>query len=75
MIQRVSSHISKLDHEADDIHMLVHVCRLIAARLPDPNLAAELFELADSLDRSVERLRQAGARRHPASGVAGEGYQ
>jgi len=38
--------------------MLVHVCRLIAARTHEPALADELSDLADALDRGVERLRE-----------------
>ena len=38
--------------------MLVHVCRLIAGRMHDPAVSDELNDLADALDRGVERLRE-----------------
>ena len=43
---------------AEDMHMLIDVCRLIARRTPSTGFSEELFDLADLLDREVERLRQ-----------------
>ena len=41
--------------------MLVHVCRLIAGRIHDPAVSDELNDLAEALDRGVERLRESVA--------------
>lgn len=47
---------------AEEIQLLVDVCRLIAGRAHDPDIADELVDLADSLDLGIDRLRQAIAR-------------
>ena len=54
--------MASVDQITDEIHMLVHVCRLIAGKANDADMADELVELAESLDRKVDRLREAIAR-------------
>jgi hypothetical protein len=48
---------TSVDQLADEIQMLGEVCRLIAGRTSDADLAEELADLANSLDREVDRLR------------------
>ena len=53
---------TSVDQLADEIQMLVDVCRLIAGRSNDPEIADELIDLARAMDREVDRLRGAIAR-------------
>jgi hypothetical protein len=51
-----------VDQLTEEIHLLVDVCRLIAGRAHDPDMAEELVDLADSLDEGIDKLRNAIAR-------------
>jgi hypothetical protein len=53
---------ASVDQLADEIQLLVDVCRLIAGRARDPDTSDELIDLADSLDQGIDRLREAIAR-------------
>jgi hypothetical protein len=49
----------KVEQLTDEMQMLVHVCRMIAGRSNDTDIADELVDLADSLDAKLDRLREA----------------
>jgi hypothetical protein len=51
-----------VDQLAEEIQLLVDVCRLIAGRANDPDIADELVDLADSMDQGIDRLREAIVR-------------
>jgi len=53
---------TSVDQLAEEIQILVDVCRLIARRAHDPDIGDELVDLADSLDQRIDRLREAIAR-------------
>ena len=53
---------TSVDQLAEEIQLLVDVCRLIAGRAQDADIADELVGLADSLDQGIDRLREAIAR-------------
>lgn len=48
-----------VDRLTEEIQLLIHVCRMIAGKSKDPDMADELAELADSLDCKVDQLRMA----------------
>jgi hypothetical protein len=62
MPQSEATEPGSVDQLADEIQLLVDVCRLIAGRAHDPDMADELVDLADSLDLGIEKLRVALAR-------------
>ena len=48
---------ARIDQITEELQMLIHVCRLIAARSSDADIADELVDLADSIDSMLDRLR------------------
>lgn len=54
--------MASVEQLTEDIHLLVHVCRLLAGKATDPELGDELVDLADSLDYKIDRLREAIAK-------------
>ena len=59
MSESEDSRTAPIDQLTNEMHMLVHVCRLIAGRSNDADIADELVDLADSLDAKLDRLREA----------------
>lgn len=57
MCQSEEGSWAPVDQLTDEIQMLVHVCRLIAGRSNDSDIADELVDLADSIDAKLDRLR------------------
>jgi hypothetical protein len=62
MDQKNDNGTARVDQLAEEIQLLVDVCRLIAGRANDPDIADELIDLADSMDQGIDRLRDAIAR-------------
>jgi hypothetical protein len=57
----------ELEAVGEQLQTLASVCRLIAGRTPEPNIAEELRELAGEIESGVERYRAAVGALRPGA--------